>query len=243
MNGPAHGGAKRRRGFALVLTLALLALLVLAVWALSALVRTSAHVADGGARQVQARQHARLALALALGDLQAAAGDDARLTGMAGIAGVPPGLASTTRHWCGVWRADGSFVRWLTSGANANASLAGRSVELVGAGSVGHATTFSPNQEKEPVVAGLVPLPSASDPTAPRGDIAYIVLDEGVMFAPSFLGGAAKGMHGYGLSSPSCFAALASDHPLPDSCQSLADLAPLVRSTLGFGAAEKAQEG
>lgn len=176
----AERHAKVERGFALVLTLALLALLVLAVLALSALVRTSAHVADGGARQVQARQNAQLALALALGDLQTAAGDDTRITGMAGIAGVPPGLASTTRHWCGVWRADGSFVRWLTSGANADASLAGRSVELVGAGSVSHATTFSANQEKEPVVAGLVALPSSADPVAPRGDIAYIVLDEGV---------------------------------------------------------------
>jgi hypothetical protein len=68
---------------------------------------------------------------------------------------------------------------------------------------------------------------------APYGN-AFFVLDEGVMFAPSFLGGAARGMHGYGLSSPSCFAALASDHPLPDDCRSLADLAPLVRSTLGL---------
>jgi hypothetical protein len=68
---------------------------------------------------------------------------------------------------------------------------------------------------------------------SPYGD-AFFVLEEGVMFAPSFLGGAARGMHGYGLSSSSCFAALASDHPLPKRCKSLADLAPLVRSTLGL---------
>ncbi len=63
---------------------------------------------------------------------------------------------------------------------------------------------------------------------------ALFVLDEGIMFAPSFLGGAAAGMHGYGLESASCFAALASDNPLPDECQSLAGLAPLVRSALGL---------
>jgi hypothetical protein len=68
---------------------------------------------------------------------------------------------------------------------------------------------------------------------APFGN-ALFMLDEGVMFAPSFLGGAAAGMHGYGLESPSCFAALASDHPLPDECQSLTGLAPLVRATLGL---------
>lgn len=76
---------------------------------------------------------------------------------------------------------------------------------------------------------------------APYGN-AFFVLDEGVMFAPSFLGGAAKGMHGYGLTSPSCFAALASDHPLPDECRSLSDLAPLVRQNLGLPAAGRPLE-
>jgi hypothetical protein len=68
---------------------------------------------------------------------------------------------------------------------------------------------------------------------APFGN-ALFVLEEGVMFAPSFLGGAAAGMHGYGLGSPSCFAALASDSPLPDECRSLTGLAPVVRGLLGL---------
>ncbi len=74
---------------------------------------------------------------------------------------------------------------------------------------------------------------------APTGDAygdAIFVLDEGVMFAPSFLGGAARGMHGYSVHAASARAALASDHPLPSECQSLTGLAPLVRSTLGLGA-------
>ncbi len=74
---------------------------------------------------------------------------------------------------------------------------------------------------------------------APYGN-AFFVLDEGLMFAPSFLGGAAAGMHGYGLASPSCFAALASDCPLPGDVRSLTDVAPLVRAALGLPAASAA---
>lgn len=64
---------------------------------------------------------------------------------------------------------------------------------------------------------------------------ALFLLDEGVMFAPSFLGGAAAGMHGYGLGTASCFSALASDRALPASCEALNDLAGLVRTHLGLG--------
>lgn len=63
---------------------------------------------------------------------------------------------------------------------------------------------------------------------------ALFLLDEGVMFAPSYLGGAAAGMHGYDLRSASCFAGLASDRPLPTTCRALSDLAPLVTKTLGL---------
>jgi hypothetical protein len=73
---------------------------------------------------------------------------------------------------------------------------------------------------------------------APTGDGRYgdalFLLDEGVMFAPSFLGGAAAGMHGYDLRAASCFAGLASDRPLPATCRALSDLAPLVTKSLGL---------
>lgn len=63
---------------------------------------------------------------------------------------------------------------------------------------------------------------------------ALFLLDEGAMFAPSYLGGAVAGMHGYALNAASCFAAIASDRPLPTSCTELSDLAPLVRGALGL---------
>lgn len=71
---------------------------------------------------------------------------------------------------------------------------------------------------------------------APYGD-AFVALPEGTIFAPSFVGGAARGMHGYDLGSPSSEAAIATDGPLPPDVVRLADVARLVTSELGLEAA------
>lgn len=164
------------RGFALVLTLALLSLLVLAVFALSALVRVNGLVATSSTAQMQARQNALLALGLALSELQKAAGPDARVTGIAGITGIAPHAANTTRHWCGVWRSDGSFVSWLASGAQSGAPALMNgvtSIEVVGTGAAGAAASNS-----EHVIAGKL---AVADATGARvGSYAWVVLDEGV---------------------------------------------------------------
>lgn len=68
---------------------------------------------------------------------------------------------------------------------------------------------------------------------APYGN-ALFLLDEGVLFAPSYVGGRVAGMHGYALNAASCFAAVASDRSLPAACTGLSDFAPLVRGALGF---------
>ncbi|WP_437681785.1 alkaline phosphatase family protein [Sorangium sp. So ce131] len=65
---------------------------------------------------------------------------------------------------------------------------------------------------------------------------AMFVLDEGAIFAPSYVGGRVNGMHGYDLGTPSSRAALASDAPLPAEVTSIAGVAPLVRQRLGLGA-------
>jgi hypothetical protein len=70
---------------------------------------------------------------------------------------------------------------------------------------------------------------------APYGS-AHFLLEEGSLFAPSFVGGAMRGMHGYDVDSPSAHAAIASDTPIPEHCRSLADVAPWVRSLLGVAA-------
>lgn len=181
----------RDRGFALVITLALLALLVLGLFALSALVKVGGEVAHAGFHQSRAKQNALMALDVALSELQKAAGDDTRITATAGMTGVGPGAANSTRHWCGVWRADGSFVGWLTSGASASSATLGTgvpTVEVVSTGSVGAAASNS-----EHVIAGKQPVTPASAPASPDapsviGYYAYAVLDEGVkipLYAPA----------------------------------------------------------
>ncbi|RKG96215.1 alkaline phosphatase family protein [Corallococcus carmarthensis] len=69
---------------------------------------------------------------------------------------------------------------------------------------------------------------------APYGR-ALFVLEEGALFAPSFVGGAMRGMHGYDVDSPSAYAAIASDAALPEGCGALVDVAGWVRSMLGLG--------
>jgi Tfp pilus assembly protein PilX len=176
---------RRPRGFALVITLVLLALLVLAVFALSALTKVGSEMSAANVYQTQARQNASLALTIALGELQRHAGDDSRITGMAGISGIAGNQNATTRYWCGVWRDDGSFVAWLTSGAITATSAGTDTIELIAQGSVGAANSTSANLEKEHVIAGKVPIvvPDSSGlPGVPAkvGSYAYLVTDEGI---------------------------------------------------------------
>jgi hypothetical protein len=70
---------------------------------------------------------------------------------------------------------------------------------------------------------------------SPYGD-AIVVLPEGSVFAPSFVGGIPRGMHGYDRSERSARAALLSDAALPETCTSLASVASVVRASLGLAA-------
>lgn len=182
-----RAGAHGRRGFALVITLGLLALLVLAVYALGALGRVHAQVADAGLRQVQARQNAQLALALAFDELQRKAGGDDVVTGIAGVTGVAPNAANSTRHWAGVWRDDGRFVGWLASGAQSLSP--GLQPGVTSVALVGNATVGAAAANSEHVIAGKLPIDSAAGGAS--GRYAYVVLDEGVKtsaHAPSPVG-------------------------------------------------------
>ncbi|MEJ1973192.1 MAG: hypothetical protein WDM96_12245 [Lacunisphaera sp.] len=121
-------------GFALIVTIVLLALLVLTIYCLSALVRIGTEISASDIYQVQARQHALLGLSQAIGGLELYASEDDVLTGMAGITGIPEGAGQPARHWCGVWDRNGQFVRWLASGESEPVvpPLAGRGFDRTG---------------------------------------------------------------------------------------------------------------
>jgi hypothetical protein len=175
-----------RRGFALVLTLLLMILLT--VIAVSLLSLSSISLRESGASRTMpaARANAKLALGIALGELQSKLGPDQRVSATADIL---PTTDPTKKYWTGAWDSEtGSHLGWLVSGeapdsAAADLPLWGGSqthdgtadyVRLAGAGTT------------DTAVAGngiIVPLQSIT-PTLPgtstTGRYGWWVADEGV---------------------------------------------------------------
>lgn len=158
-------------GFALVLTLSLLALLVLLVYAVSSVSKVDGEISNASSYQVQARQNALVALHYSLAELQVYAGTDNHPTGMAGVVGIVSG--DSRRQLTGIW-GNGVQPRWLVSGAvnGGVPAINGSLVNLVGPGSIG-----TPGGDQEQVDAGLVDI---SDGAGVQGHFAYWVGDEGV---------------------------------------------------------------
>ncbi|QTN31060.1 hypothetical protein HZ994_01530 [Akkermansiaceae bacterium] len=188
-----------KSGFALVVTLTLLVLLsILAVGMLS-LSSISLRNSANGSSQSQARANARLALMVAIGELQEQLGPDQRVSMTADQRIAPGGDGSVTssvagnRRWTGVfdsWPATSAtrpspvFRSWLVSGdesmrkllALPQTALSGTdAIELVGAGTVGTATD------------GLVkaPLVNVGPGANHTGRMAWWVGDQGVKAAVS----------------------------------------------------------
>jgi hypothetical protein len=117
-----------RRGFTLIVTVSLMILLVILALGMLSLSSTALRSSAASSDMLKARQNARMALMLAIGQLQRHAGPDQRVTAPANIAGdaqgnaSPPGAAPAnalsvrgvdkglsavqpgTRYWTGVWR-------------------------------------------------------------------------------------------------------------------------------------------
>lgn len=183
-------GRNARDGFAILLVLLLLALLMIALCASSALVKVNGQISDSGSNRTRARQNALLGLRIGISDLQNRAGPDECVTGMAGVTGIPAQADSTTRNWCGIWESDGRFVGWLTSGARADdtaALMAGIApIKLVGDGANGGAGSVGASApHSEHVIAGRISItvPEISGRpgvAATIGSYAYFVADDGV---------------------------------------------------------------
>lgn len=115
------------RGFALVVSLSLMVLLTVLAVGLLGLSTISLRSASTGMLMQEARQNARMALLLAIGELQSAAGPDQRITTTAGAIDEKSPQPHLTGAWEG-WKWDGSgqvpdfeeekskrFLRWLAS--------------------------------------------------------------------------------------------------------------------------------
>lgn len=132
----------RRSGFALLITIILMAFLVLLLVGFASFTRVETQLAINNQQMAQARQNALFGLNIALGRLQAAAGPDQRTTAAADIFNkdIQNALIPTTpnpadnrvplnkRYWTGVFKQsatlpsdpsitpDPEFVEWLVSG-------------------------------------------------------------------------------------------------------------------------------
>lgn len=117
-----------RRGFTLIVTIALMVILIILALGLLSLSSVTLRSAVVDAPTRQARANARMALMVAMGQLQASAGSDQAITATANLAGdamgqsllagvepsqsqslggLPKGMTavqSGTRYWTGVWR-------------------------------------------------------------------------------------------------------------------------------------------
>ena len=173
-----------RRGFALVVTLVLMILLTLIAVGLLALSAIALRTSAASAAHQEAMANARLALQLAIGDLQRGAGPDQRITAPGAL--VDP---KASRVLTGAWRshqagskslsveAKAQFDRWLISHPSQAAlesgaavpPATGRTVELIGPGSLGPAAEAG-DQAGDRLTASVIGVAG--------GGYAYAVLDE-----------------------------------------------------------------
>ena len=163
------------RGFALVVTLSLMILLTIIAVGLLSLSAVSLRSSSQGLAQAEAQANARLALMIAIGELQKTLGPDRAITATSEIlAATPVAKPNTTGVWESWWdfnpnsapnytaEKTNRFRRWLVSSADIAApqsrdfvttAWTGKTIELVGSGSLGASAAAASK-----VTAGLVPV-------------------------------------------------------------------------------------
>lgn len=97
----------RRNGFALVAVLTMMILLTLLALGLLSLSTITLRNSGSGSAQATARGNARLALMLAIGDLQKNLGPDQRVTANSSLLKANATASLANESWVGVWRTDG----------------------------------------------------------------------------------------------------------------------------------------
>jgi hypothetical protein len=174
-------GKKRdgRSGFALILTLSLLALLTLVVFATGVVVRTSLQVTEGQSARLRARQNAQLGLSVALKELQVAAGPDDVITGRSSVRAKSAANSGLMGWWLSTdtqapsnWLVSGNFSPDAARSISYNLQPANAEPyeTLVGDGSVSGSANY--------VRAKKIAVPAIENTGG--GHFAFWVGDEGV---------------------------------------------------------------
>ena len=140
--------AHRRQGFALIITIILLAMLVLLMVSMATLTRVETQIATNFQQAETARHNALTALNIAIGQLQSAAGPDQRVTARAEILDVNSTTLSTSvvkqPLWTGVWKTGSASLDIANSGVPQRQTSLG-SIDPTGAQKVASATWLVSN--------------------------------------------------------------------------------------------------
>lgn len=189
-----HMKTSKQRGFALVVTLSLMILLTVIAVGLLSLSSISLRSSGQANAIATAKSNARLALMLAIGELQKSLGPDKSITANSEILSATPAKPNTTGVWAS-WDFDprnGSldysaekashFRSWLVSTPDpastqnrdfANQAWTGKTIQLVGNGSLGASA-----DAQAKATAGLVPVSAGTGKA--KGSYAWHVADESV---------------------------------------------------------------
>ncbi len=188
---------RNRNGFALIVTLSMMILLTLIAVGLLSLASISLRSSSQSEAMQTARANARLALMLAIGQMQQMSGPDQRISMVAdqrpsSTDGSQTSSVVGNRHWTGVYRSwtptastrpTPEFLSWLISGNAADVTRVNlpesatdaNAAELVGAGTLGTA-----------VATGRVRVPTLSlTQNGRQSKLAWWVGDQGVKAAVS----------------------------------------------------------
>ncbi len=187
---------QKEEGFTLIVTISMLMLLTMIAVALLGLSSVTLRNSTQGMAQAEAQANAKLALLLAIGELQKYAGPDRAITATSEIlatASTTVAKPNTTGVWESWWdfnpnaapdytaEKTNRFRRWLVSSSDLSAPKTrdfatnpwtGKTVELVGTGSLGTAAT-----DAAKATAELVPV---SRDNKVQGSYAWHVADESV---------------------------------------------------------------
>jgi len=184
-------GETRRSGFALVLALSLMAFVLLLLVSMTLLVRVETKSAAAAIDSLRSQETARLALLIALGELQRHAGPDQRVTARADILG-DNSINLSARFWTGVWdsTAPSAPPIWLVSGDNPSpVNLTVDSTIITRSYDADENGDFESPEDLPAVRAPLQP--------AEGGEVRYAwwISDEGIKAAVSPVDGLAEGAH------------------------------------------------
>jgi hypothetical protein len=194
----------QKRGFALLITITLLAFLVLLLVSLSSLSRVETQVADNTQKLSKAQENAMMGLNLAIGQLQRFAGPDKAVSARADITST---AALTQPYLTGIWKTSNTSSTpdvWLVSGNESSPTTKNPSnvlnpatgtepavdgtsgyVFLIGSNSVSD-TAQRVRVDKQPITAAAGSIPGITT-AATIGNYAYWVGDEGIKASASLI--------------------------------------------------------